>query len=62
MIKILREGNKRQVECEECGALLSYQQEDIKKEEYSLSQTASYYEKYIVCPQCKNKIILEATR
>ena len=47
MIKILREGNKRQVECEECGALLSYQREDIKKEEYSLSQTTSYYEKYM---------------
>ena len=62
MIKILKEGTKRQVECNECGALLQYQQEDIKKEEYFLSQITSYYEKYIICPQCHNKIILEATR
>lgn len=62
MIEILKEGTKRQIECDECGALLRYQQEDIKNEDKYISPVSSYNRKYIICPQCHNKIILEAQR
>ena len=62
MIKILREGNKKQVECNDCGALLQYEGEDIHCEEIYTSPMKYYNRRYITCPQCKNKIILEATR
>ena len=34
MIEILRVGTKKQIECQECGALLRYEEGDIKTSEY----------------------------
>lgn len=62
MIEIIRPGTKTQVECPMCGALLSYQKDDIKEEECFLSARASYLSRYITCPQCKHKIVLEGQR
>lgn len=62
MIEILREGTKRQIECKDCGALLRFQQEDIKTAEHWISSRDSRTYKYITCPQCHAEIILEAQR
>lgn len=61
MIEILKMGTKKQIECEACGALLRYGKEDVKEDDYG-HQWINYTNKYIICPQCKEKIILEATR
>ena len=62
MIEILKRGTKRQIECNACGALLRYQEEDIKLEDKFISPIESYNRKYIICPQCNHQIILEAQR
>ena len=61
-MEVLRHGNTyKQVWCTECNALLSYCKRDIERsnriEEY-LGKWHTSYEKYIICPECKNKIIL----
>ena len=58
MIKVLREGTKKKVECEDCGALLQYEKEDIQEQKIGLSVR---YE-YIICPECKYRIGLRGTR
>ena len=62
MIQVLREGTRNRIECDYCGALLAYDKEDIQKEE--IHWGPSYYKitRFLFCPQCKNKIILGATR
>ena len=67
MIKILKRGTSKEVTCESCGSVLSYEEEDIIKEE---TKDVKLYEEFfskrkeshIVCPVCNKKIILEATR
>jgi hypothetical protein len=59
MIEILHEGTKNRIKCTFCGALLSYQKEDIKEKECYRSQRDSYILKYISCPQCNQIIIME---
>lgn len=58
MIKVLKEGTKKKVECEDCGALLQYEKEDIQEQKVGLN---GYYE-YIICPECKYRIGLRGTR
>ena len=62
MIEVLREGNKMKIECNECGALLRYQVNDVRTECIYLAQRMEDTRKYIICPQCQEKIILEAHR
>lgn len=62
MVEIIKPGTKNRIECKYCGALLSYQKDDIKDEEVYFNQLVFNTRKYIVCPQCQNKIILEATK
>ena len=75
MIKILRPGTLQQIDCSNCGALLSYDgatdvQEStlpsrellLDTKDYSLPEPIQGKEYYITCPQCKNKIILSKTR
>ena len=60
MIKIIKLGTKKEVECTKCGALLSYdEKEDVQT---SKRRELSYYHFYIICPQCKHEIVLDATR
>lgn len=62
MVEIIKEGTKNRVECGNCGALLSYRKEDIKEREEFLRQRDSYIQKYITCPQCDDRIILNSQR
>ena len=66
MIKILKPGTKKEVTCDKCGALLSYDEnEDVKEENIKkrcstiIPSEFRYKQKYIICPQCKNKIIFQ---
>lgn len=69
MIKILKTGTRKEAECPSCGALLSYDISDIlEKSSHSIAETPSAFwlsnksTTYLICPQCKNKIILSETR
>ena len=60
-MEVIKHGNTyKEVECKKCGALLSYCKADVK--EYNRYDDFfgehSYYEKYIKCLECNNKIIL----
>ena len=59
MIEIIQQGTKNRVKCTFCGALLSYQKEDIKEKECYTNQRESYFLKYIICPQCGQMITME---
>ena len=54
MIKIIRHGTRQTKECEHCGCLFSYDEVDI------IYKVPSKH--IIECPQCKEKIVLEATK
>ena len=54
---------------DKCGALLSYDEnEDVKEEciekAFATNMPSGYgrNQKYIICPQCKNKIVMWSTR
>ena len=51
MIKVLEHGI-RKVTCPNCKAKLQYEQEDIVMEKHPGG------DRYIICPDCNNKIIL----
>lgn len=57
MIKILKDGTKRKVKCNGCGAVLRFDESDIKSELVGYSYCSGYVE-FILCPQCGHKIIL----
>lgn len=61
MIKILAPGTKNKIVCDFCGALLRYEKEDIETMEEFISQRESYIVKYIICPQCKDKVTFGRT-
>ena len=58
MIKIIRHGTRQIKECEHCGCLFSYDEVD------TLIETKLDFKatRFIECPQCKEKIVLEATK
>lgn len=69
MIKILVPGTLKRIKCVKCGALLQYdEKEDVKEENIekhfatNMPSGFGYKQKYIVCLQCKNKIILSSIR
>lgn len=63
MIKIIKTGTIKEVMCQKCGALLSYdEKEDVKTDSVDSDFGPIYIDKHITCPQCKNKIMLEAVR
>lgn len=60
---------EKEVTCDKCGALLSYDEnEDVKEEciekAFATNMPSGYgrKQKYIICPQCHNKIITWSTR
>ena len=56
MIKIIRHGTRQTKECERCGCLFSYDEVDICN-----VSSINYLKAHIIeCPQCKEKIVLEA--
>ena len=63
MIKILKPGTLKEATCNKCGAVLSYDEsEDMKDENIDMPSGFGHKRKYIICPQCNNKIILSSTR
>lgn len=68
MIKIIKPGYLKEVTCQKCGAVLSYDsREDVKSEDEktfltNCVESTTRKIKYIICPQCKNKIVLNAVR
>ncbi len=62
MIEVIMPGTKNRVTCDFCGALISYEVDDIKEKETFFSQKESYFQKCITCPQCKNLIILRSNQ
>jgi len=57
MVQVIKHGTKNIITCDYCGAELKYSLDDIKREEVYLSQIDSYTKRYIICPDCNNKII-----
>ena len=57
MIKVLEHGI-RKVTCPNCKAKLQYEQEDIQQEIVAALLGEDEIRKYIICPDCENKIIL----
>ena len=69
MIKILKSSTLKEATCDKCGAVLNYDEsEDVKEENIekhfvtNMPSDSGTSKKYIICPQCKNKIILSSTR
>lgn len=60
MIKIIKVGSRKKIECVECGSLLSYEEEDIETATNPKNGWAD--KRFIECPQCKSKIYISATR
>lgn len=61
MIKIITPGTRNRIECYYCGAILSYDKEDVKQREAHFGLDSRII-KSIECPQCKNIITLEGMR
>ena len=57
MIKVLEHGVKK-VTCPHCKAKLQYEQEDIQEEVIPALLGEDEIRKYIICPDCKNEIVL----
>lgn len=69
MIKIIKPGTLKEATCLKCGTVMSYDETEDVKEENTEKKFATnmpcgfgYRQKYIVCPQCKNKIVLSSSR
>lgn len=58
MVEVIKPGHKNIVDCDFCGAQLKYSVEDIKAQEHYVSQRESHTEKYIICPDCKSKVVI----
>lgn len=56
MVTIIEKGTKHKHQCEACGCLFSYEDEDIDTHYIWL---VPVYE-FIKCPQCKNDILLRS--
>lgn len=60
MIRIIKEGTRKQITCDNCGSILSYEQEDIRTtssfdrgENTIFDNNAS---PYIICPVCNFRV------
>lgn len=69
MIKIIRPGFLHRTTCDKCGTVLSYDDRtDTTTENFFDSPSVNDscfrvdYKKYIICPLCKNEIVVEDSR
>lgn len=62
MIKIIKPGNKKKINCNACGCLFSYEKEDVEYGDIFRISPITTKGMYVTCPQCKEKIVLEATK
>ena len=61
MIKVIKKGTRKTVECPHCGSVLTYEEEDIEKSGSSALFGCSQNSR-ITCPECTKVIILSSTR
>ena len=61
MIKIIKKGTKKNQECDFCGCIFSYGEEDIITKTDG-EETFYHVKDVIYCPQCKKEIILKGTK
>lgn len=61
MIKVLSPSKFKKVECPDCGAVLQYEQSDVKFTPL-VAQPLQQQRQSIDCPECKHEIVLKATR
>lgn len=57
MIKAIKYGRKRRTICDSCGALLEFEQSDIRIAQVGLKQQCEY----ILCPACREDVALKIT-
>lgn len=67
MIKIIKQGTRRKAECNECGCVFSYEEEDLQKlwvlnTENKMNPIFSRTECLIKCPQCGYKWTIEKSK
>ena len=64
MKKIIKEGTKRKITCEECGCLFSFEEEDTCHAELDVrfAGMPAGHKTFVTCPQCESEIVLEQTR
>ena len=62
MIKIIKHGTRKTCTCDNCGCVFSYEEEDIKVEDYVThivyGVEGHTWRGIINCPQCEHKIVL----
>lgn len=58
MIRIIKKGTRDIRECESCGCLFSFDEEDIQITRSRKKETEKY-EKYVKCPQCDYRVRME---
>lgn len=54
-VKVIKHGNKRTVECNNCGCLFEYEKEDVS----TLKTGFNEYEYFIDCPDCRQQITVD---
>lgn len=63
MIEVLKKGTRKQCTCENCGAVMSYEKNDIKDKPKRTIDFRTlkpvYPQNYIICPQCKHPVEVE---
>lgn len=52
MVKVIKYGQKRRITCSNCGALLEFEKDDIKKVRTRFNE----YEHQIVCSACTENV------
>ena len=57
-IKVIEHGTRRQIRCSKCNALLSYDIEGDVIQEPAEDFTGRWIRKYIICPECDEKLVL----
>ena len=58
MVEIIKKGDKRLVDCFDCGSILKFDAPDIYRDktqsyDYDVGESYDYY---VVCPECKEKV------
>ena len=51
MIKIIKQGTRQKLECDNCGCMFSFEDEDVKRDCVRMRR-------FIECPQCRAKIYI----
>lgn len=52
MVKVIRYGQKRRITCNYCGALLEFEEDDLKTIQTGINE----YERMIECPACNESV------